>query len=68
VSRTQIGAGSTVHAALAAADILARFGIRARVIDLYSVKPLDTPTVVDAARDTGNIIVAEDHWDHRRAR
>jgi transketolase len=59
---TLVGAGATVHEALAAADILVRFGIRARVIDLYSVQPLDAPTVVDAARETGNIIVAEDHW------
>lgn len=59
---TLIGAGATVHEALAAADTLVKFGIRARVIDLYSVQPLDAPTVVDAARETGNIIVAEDHW------
>jgi transketolase len=59
---TLLGAGATVHEALAAADILVRFGIRARVIDLYSVQPLDTPTVLDAARETGNLIVAEDHW------
>jgi transketolase len=59
---TLLAVGATVHEALAAAEILARFGIRARVIDLYSVKPLDASTIVDAARDTGNIIVAEDHW------
>jgi transketolase len=59
---TLLAAGATVHEALAAADIFDRFGIRARVIDLYSVKPLDTATIVDAARETGNIIVAEDHW------
>jgi transketolase len=59
---TLLGAGATVHEALAAADILVRFGIGARVIDLYSVQPLDTPTVLDAARETGNLIVAEDHW------
>jgi len=59
---TLLGAGATVHEAIAAADPLVRFGIRARVIDLYSVQPLDTPTVVAAARETGNLIVAEDHW------
>ena len=59
---TLLGAGAILHEALAAADILVRFGVRARVIDLYSVQSLDTPTVVEAARDTGNIIVAEDHW------
>jgi transketolase len=59
---TLLAAGITVHEALAAADTLAETGIRARVIDLYSVKPLDTTTVIEAARETGNIIVAEDHW------
>jgi transketolase len=59
---TLLAAGITVHEALAAADTLAETGIRARVIDLYSVKPLDTTTVIGAARETGNIIVAEDHW------
>jgi transketolase len=32
------------------------------VIDLYSVKPLDTETVVEAARATGRLVIAEDHW------
>jgi transketolase len=59
---TLLAAGATVHEALAAADTLERFDIRARVIDLYSAKPLDAATVVEAARETGNIIVAEDHW------
>jgi transketolase len=59
---TLLGAGTTVHEALTAADSLAQFGINARVIDLYSVQPLDTATVLDAARETGNLIVAEDHW------
>ena len=59
---TLLAAGATVHEALAAADTLVKFGIRARVIDLYSVKPLDTAVIVEAARETGNIIVAEDHW------
>jgi len=59
---TLLAAGVTVHEALAAADLLASTGIHARVIDLYSVKPLDTPTVLDAALETGNLIVAEDHW------
>jgi transketolase len=61
---TLLAAGVTVHEALAASDILAQFGIRGRVIDLYSVKPLDTATVIQAARETGNLIVAEDHWAH----
>jgi transketolase len=59
---TLLAAGITVHEAVAAADTLAATGIRARVIDLYSVKPLDTSTVIQAAHETGNLIVAEDHW------
>jgi transketolase len=57
-----LAAGVTVHEALAAADALAATGVRARVIDLYSVKPLDTETVVAAARATGRVVVVEDHW------
>jgi transketolase len=59
---TLLAAGVTVHEALAATDTLLRAGINARVIDLYSVKPLDTTTVIQAARETGNVIIAEDHW------
>jgi transketolase len=59
---TIIGAGITLHEAIAAADELARDGINARVIDLYSVKPLDVETVGAAARETGAIITVEDHW------
>jgi len=59
---TLVGAGVTVHEALAAADLLAEDGIRARVIDAYSVKPVDTLTLRAAARDTGRIVTVEDHW------
>jgi transketolase len=59
---TLIGAGVTLHEALAAADQLAADGIGARVIDLYSVKPIDTETLVTAVAATnGRLIVAEDH-------
>jgi transketolase len=58
---TLVGAGVTLHACLAAADALADDGIEARVIDLYSVKPLDTATIVAAAQETGRIVVVEDH-------
>ena len=58
-----IGAGVTVHEALKAADTLAADGINARVIDLYSVKPLDIDTLAAASRATGGrFVVAEDHW------
>ena len=59
---TLIGAGVTLHECLAAADQLAGEGIRARVIDLYSVKPVDTATLAAAAAVTGGrLVVAEDH-------
>jgi len=59
---TLIGAGVTLHACLAAADRLAADDIHARVIDLYSIKPIDTETLVAAAAVTnGRLVVAEDH-------
>jgi transketolase len=59
---TLIGAGVTVHACVRAADLLAVDGITARVIDCYSVKPVDTATLTAAAAATaGRIVVAEDH-------
>ncbi|MDX1932850.1 MAG: transketolase [Capsulimonadales bacterium] len=59
---TIIAAGITLHESLKAADELAASGTRVRVIDLYSVKPIDAETIRQAARETGHLIVAEDHW------
>jgi transketolase len=59
---TLIGSGVTVHGALAAAATLAADGIAARVIDCYSIKPLDADTVLAAAQDTGLVITVEDHY------
>ncbi len=59
---TLVAAGITVPEALKAADQLAEEGIRARVIDLYSIKPLDVETLGAAAEATGRIVTAEDHW------
>jgi transketolase len=60
---TLIGAGVTVHACLAAADALASKKIPARVIDLYSVKPVDVKTLREAARVTkGRFVIVEDHY------
>jgi transketolase len=57
-----IGAGITLHEALEAAETLAADGIAARVIDLYSVKPIDAETLRAAAEATGGrLVVAEDH-------
>ena len=59
---TLIGAGITLHECLAAADELAGRGISARVIDLYSVKPVDSATLLTAAGETQALITVEDHW------
>jgi transketolase len=59
---TLIGAGITLRECLAAADELAGRGIAARVIDLYSVKPVDAETILAAAGETGALITVEDHW------
>ncbi len=58
-----VAAGITVPEALQAADRLAEDGIAARVIDLYSIKPLDAETLLAAAEVTqGRIVTIEDHW------
>lgn len=57
-----VAAGVTVPEALAAADQLAGESIAVRVIDCYSVKPIDTGTLRAAARDTGRLLTVEDHW------
>ena len=58
-----IGAGVTLHEAIKAADELAGDGINARVVDVYSVKPLDYDTLAEASVATGGrLVVAEDHW------
>jgi transketolase len=59
---TLIGAGITVHECIGAADLLAADGVAARVIDCYSVKPIDTGAVRGALRETGMLVVVEDHW------
>jgi transketolase len=59
---TLIGAGVTTHACLAAADLLHQQGTDARVLDCYSVKPIDTATLAAAvAATSGRLVVAEDH-------
>jgi transketolase len=58
-----VGAGITVHEALKAAAALEEEGIAARVIDLYSIKPLDAETLRAAAEATGGrLVTVEDHW------
>jgi transketolase len=59
---TVIGAGVTLFEALAAYDELRQEGIAIRVIDLYSVKPVDAATLLTAARVTQCLITVEDHY------
>ncbi len=60
---TVIGAGITLHEAVKAADALAKESTKIRVIDLYSLKPIDTKTLIAAVSATGGrLVVAEDHW------
>jgi transketolase len=59
---TLIGAGITLHECLAAAEELSGRGVAARVIDLYSVKPVDAEALLAAAAETGTLITVEDHW------
>jgi transketolase len=60
---TIVAAGITVHEALRAADRLADEGVGARVVDAYSVKPIDVEGLRAAAEAThGRLVVAEDHW------
>lgn len=58
---TVVAAGITLHEALKAYEELRKEGIVIRVIDLYSIKPIDCATLEKAARETGLIIVVEDH-------
>jgi transketolase len=58
-----VAAGITLHESLNAAEQLAGEGIEARVIDCYSVKPVDAETLRTAAAETGGrILTVEDHW------
>jgi transketolase len=60
---TIAAAGITVHEALEAARRLAAEGIRVRVLDLYSVKPIDKDTLRTAVQETqGRLVTVEDHW------
>ena len=60
---TVVAAGITLHESVKAADALAKAGIRVRLIDLYSVKPIDAKTLAAAVNATaGRLVVAEDHW------
>ena len=59
---TLVGAGITVHEALGAAEALAAEGIAARVLDCYSIKPIDAEALRTASSETGLVLTIEDHW------
>ena len=59
---TVIGAGVTLFEALKAYDELEQQGVQIRVIDLYSLQPIDAATLTTAARETERLITVEDHY------
>jgi transketolase len=60
---TVIGGGITVFEALKAYDELQKRGIAIRVVDLYSVQPIDTASLQRCAKETGRVITVEDHYE-----
>lgn len=58
---TIVATGLMVHEALAAAELLKNDGISARVINIATIKPLDNEIILNAARETGAIVTAEEH-------
>ena len=59
---TVVGAGVTLYQALDAHDQLKKDGINVRVIDLYSLQPIDADALISAGRETGRLITVEDHY------
>ena len=56
-----VATGYMVHLAMEAADMLAAEGISAEVINIHTIKPLDTELIVNAARKCGAVVTAEEH-------
>jgi transketolase len=61
---TIMAIGTMVAPALEAADVLAREGVECRVLNMSTLKPIDTEAVLKAAKDTGAIVTAEEHQEH----
>ena len=59
-----VGTGVMVSVALEAADLLAESGISARVINMHTLTPADETTLLAAARETGAVVTAEEHYIH----
>ena len=64
---TVVGAGITLMHAMQAADTLAKAGINVRVVDPFTVKPIDRATLLECAKATGGrVITVEDHYPEGR--
>ena len=61
---TIIATGTMVSVSLDAADLLAQSGLQARVVNMHTLKPADEDTILAAARETGAIVTAEEHYIH----
>ncbi|WP_372519787.1 transketolase family protein [Candidatus Ruminimicrobiellum ovillum] len=53
--------GSMVYESLMAAELLEKEGIKARVLNIHTIKPIDRQAIIDAAKDCGAIVTAEEH-------
>lgn len=58
---TIIASGLTVSASLEAAELLAQDGIEAKVMNMHTIKPIDAEAVIEAAKQTGKVVTAEEH-------
>lgn len=58
---TIIATGIMVSKALDASEKLAQMGIQAKVIDIHTIKPIDSQLIIDAAKETGAVVTAEEH-------
>jgi transketolase len=61
---TIIANGLMVAAAIDAATLLAKDGAKVRVLDMHTIKPIDSEAITAAARETGALVVAEEHLHH----
>ena len=61
---TIIATGTMVYVALEAAELLAQEGVQARVVNMHTLKPVDEKSILAAARETGAIVTAEEHYIH----
>ena len=59
-----IAMGVMVSVALDAADLLSQSGVQARVINMHTLRPADEATILAAARETGAVVTAEEHYIH----